>query len=139
MKTNTNLIPFTSLTDPFFDFFSAPQRLWPELNQMKTDVKEFDDHFLIEAELPGFQKEEIRVHIEDDCLVIEAEHTEEKEKEKEKFICRERKMQSFARRFILNPGTTENDIECVYENGILKITVKKAEEKKEEKRLIEIK
>lgn len=110
-----------SLARAFFDepFFSEKAKIVP----FKTDVKKTGDGYLLEAELPGFNKEEIVIDLEGDVLTIKAEHkTEEKEEKAENFIRVERSHSSYERRFDVSEIDTDK-IDAKYENGILSLNM----------------
>lgn len=88
------MIPFgrmnTSWNDLFDDF---ERRMFPadrsELPAFRTDIRDEGDHFLLEADLPGFRKEDIDLHLQNGVLTITARHQEEHEEKKEgKYLCR---------------------------------------------------
>lgn len=108
---------------------------------MKTDIKESDNGYEMDVELPGYKKEEIAAHIDNGCLVITAEKTVNKDdKNKEgKVIRQERYVGSMTRRFYVGDDIKEEDIKAKFEDGILKISVPKKEAPQvEEKKTIAI-
>lgn len=120
-------------TDPFFNDH--------ESKAMKTDIKEKDDEYQIDIELPGYQKENIKMDIEDGYLTIHAEiDTDNEEKEEGKFVRRERYIGSCSRSFYVGDEVKSEDIKAAFRNGVLKIEIPKVEEKKElpEKKYIQI-
>ncbi len=101
-----------------------------------VDVRETGDKYLIEAELPGFSEKEIEVQVEDNVLSISArkEVSEEKDKKdskrEDKFLLKERKLESFSRRFSLPRDVDFEHIDGNYRNGVLTLSLdKKAETK----------
>ncbi len=90
------------------------------LASCKTDIKDEGDKFVLEAELPGFEKEDIKLDLDGDNLVITAEHnTENDEKDKDgKYIRRERSYGSYQRSFDVSAVDVDR-IEAEYKNGIL--------------------
>lgn len=110
-----------SLGRAFFNepFFSEKAKIVP----FKTDVKKTENGFLLEAELPGFNKEEIAIDLEGDVLTIKAEKkTEEKEEKEENFIRIERSHSTYERCFDVSEIDTEK-IDAKYENGILTLNM----------------
>ena len=109
---------------------------------MNTDVKEFDDRYELEFELPGFKKEDIQAELKDGYLIGNAKHQDNKdEKDKDgKYIRKERYYGSYQRSFYVGNGVTQDDIKGGFENGILTLTVPKKEAKPavEEKKYISI-
>ena len=90
----------------------------------RTDIIEAEDKYILEAELPGFEKDEIKLDINGDLLVITAEHKTEENAEEIKYIRRERNKGSYKRSFDISDVDAEN-IDAEYKNGILAITLPK--------------
>lgn len=122
-----------SIFDDFFDDF-------PTLNKgglMNTDIKEGEKTYIFEIDLPGFNKEDIKVSIKNNYLTIEAKKEKETESNDEKYIRRERSYGAYRRSYYVgNVGMEE--LNAKYENGILKIEVPK-EPKEEETKYLDIK
>ena len=100
-------------------------------NMMKTDVREHDDHFEVDIDLPGFKKDELSLELKDGYLVITAAKgldKDEKEKKTGKFVRRERYAGSMSRSFYVGEDIKEEDIHAKYEGGVLKLNVPKLEE-----------
>ena len=96
-------------------------------NMMKTDIRETDDSYEVDIDLPGFKKDEISATLEDGYLTISAAKGLDKdEKDKEgKYIRQERYAGAMSRSFYVGNAITQEDIKAKYENGILKLTVPK--------------
>ncbi len=109
---------------------------------MKTDVIEKDNCYELEAELPGFNKEDITIDLKNDLLTISATHSENNdEKDKEgKYIRRERRSSSYQRSFRVE-GLKPEDLIAQYRNGVLTVNIPKKEAlpEKEEATKIEVK
>ena len=108
---------------------------------MKTDIKENKDNYLIDIDLPGYEKEDIKIHIEDGYLNIVAKtNSENEEKEKGRFLRKERYFGECSRSFYIGEQVTEEDIKASFRNGTLELEIPKKEEKKviPEKKYIEI-
>ncbi len=108
---------------------------------MKTDIKEKKDSYSIEIDLPGYEKEDIKVHLEDGYLNIHAKTSSENEdKDEGKFVRKERYYGECSRSFYVGDDITENDISASFKNGTLKLEIPKKEEKKTlpEKKYIQI-
>ena len=125
--------------DNFFndDFFKTG-RYSNGTNLMNTDIKEYDDHYDMQLELPGFNKDDIKVNLKDGNLTIEAEHKEskdEKDSETGKYIRRERYFGKVKRSFYVGKNIKDEDIYARFDNGILHLNVPKA---KPESRSIDI-
>ena len=101
---------------------------------MKTDVKEKEDCFELEMDLPGFEKDEIQISLDDGYMTVNAVKgldKDEKEKDSGKYIRRERYVGSCSRSFYVGEDLTEEDIKAEFKHGILKLTVPKKDLKKE--------
>ena len=103
----------------------------------KTDIKENDENFIIEAELPGLEKDDITLEIEDDRMTISVQEENEIEEETEDYIRKERRTGNYQRSFRIN-NVNEDAIEAEYNNGILKVTLPKEEPGKSRRREIDI-
>ena len=105
-------------------------------NMMKTDVKETENGYEVSIDLPGFKKDEVKIHLDHGYLTIAAAKGLDKDEEdkKGKYIRRERYAGSMSRSFYVGEHVTEKDIHPKYENGILRFTVPKEEAKTVEKK-----
>lgn len=114
-----------------------------ECTGMKTDVIEEDHSYRLEAELPGFNKEDIGVDLKDGVLTINASHKDNNDEKNDegKYVRRERKEMSYQRSFTVGEQITPEDINAKYENGVLTLTIpkKEIEQKTEEAKRIEVK
>lgn len=112
-----------------------------EKNLMKTDVRETDDSYEIDIDLPGFKKENISVRLDNGYLTIRAAKELDKEKgdKESKYIRRERYSGSCSRSFFVGEGVTQEEIRARFEDGILRLTVPKKDRKHvEEEKFISI-
>ena len=110
---------------------------------MKTDVKELENEFKVEIDLPGFDKSDIRIELEDGSLTVSASKEEKKEEKDEKngrYIRRERYVGACKRTFYVGEALTEEDIKAAFDKGVLTITIPKKElvPEKPEKKVIAI-
>lgn len=117
--------------DNFFDDFPTTTK-----GLMTTDIKERTNSYIFEVDLPGFNKDDIKVSIKNNYLTIEATKDQTEENKDEKFIRRERQFGSYRRSYYVGNVEMEN-LNAKYENGILSIEVPK--EKKIETKYLEIK
>lgn len=101
-------------------------------NMMKTDVKEMEDSYEVDVDLPGFKKDEIKLELNDGYLTISTEKTLEKDKENEKgkMLRQERYSGVMQRSFYVGDHITEEDVKASYENGVLHVIVPKKEARK---------
>ena len=103
-----------------------------------VDIREDADHFYVEAELPGFKKEEVDITLENQTLTIAAERREEKNgngggQNKGEHLLRERRYTRFLRSFTLPPTVNEQSVNAKLADGVLTITLNKREETKPRK------
>ena len=115
-------------------FFGAYDR---SMSEFKTDIIDNGGSYLLQAELPGYSKEEISLKLDDNYLTIKAEKKEENEEKKENFVRRERRYGSYSRSFDITGIDAEN-ITASYNNGVLDVTLPKVVETKKEPKQIEI-
>ena len=131
-----DMVPFTSrytspkIWDPFREFFGTVVR------SAATDIKEENDAFLIETELPGFDKSEIAVSVKEGVLTIKAEHNGEKTGD-EGYLRRERTWETVERSFEVS-GVDTAGIKASYVNGVLTVTLPKLPEIIPEQHQIEV-
>jgi HSP20 family protein len=121
-----------SLFDNFDNFFT---HYYEKFDFMKTDIIERDNEYLIDVELPGFEKSDITVEYENKYLTVTAER-KAKEVDGDKVLRRERTMSS--KRSYYVDGIDESALKAKYDAGILTITLPKLQPKKPEKLGIEI-
>lgn len=107
------------------------------VGEIRTDITDNGDSFSLEADLPGFNKDDIKVDLEDDRLTIKAERHSEKEEKKDGCIRRERSFGTFTRSFDVSGIDTAN-ISAAYTDGVLTLTLPKRPELVPENRTIAI-
>ncbi len=100
-------------------------------NMMKTDVKETENGYEVAIDLPGFKKDEVKIHLDHGYLTIAAAKGLDKDEEdkKGKYIRRERYAGSMSRSFYIGEGVKQSDIHAKYEDGILKLDIPKQDKK----------
>lgn len=129
---------FNAFDDFDREFFGdRANRMMPQVrNGFSTDIKETENGYLLEAELPGFKKEDIGIDITKDYLTISAKHEENKDEKNEegKFIRKERYSGSYSRSFSI-AGIDADNISAEYTDGILKVCMPKKTESQETRRL----
>ena len=126
------MLPFERGNDNTFDTFDRFMRNFFDnsnttLPAFRTDIRDAGDKFILEAELPGFDKEDIHLDLKDGILTIAAEHKENADQKDDKgnYIRRERRYGSFSRSFDVT-GIDENGITAAYKNGVLELSLPKA-------------
>lgn len=105
----------------------------------KTDIRDTGKEFVLEAELPGFDKSDIGIDVKDGYLTITATHSEENDEKDKKgnYLRRERSYGSMTRSFDVSE-IEENAITASFNNGVLELILPKKEDKAEVSRKIEI-
>ena len=101
-------------------------------NMMKTDVRETDDSYEVDIDLPGFKKDEVNAQLHDGYITISAAKgldKDEKDKKTGKYIRRERYAGSMMRSFYVGDEIKQEDIHAKFENGILQLSIPKKEAK----------
>ncbi len=130
--------PFDSLQRDFDSVFgrlvnngrsAEGQRLSP----YGVDVREDADNLYVEADLPGFVKDEIDVTMEKQTLTIAAQKAHRAEEKKSEWLLNERRYSRFQRSFTLPSTVSDQTVNAKLENGVLSITLKKREESKPRK------
>ena len=125
------------------DFGNVDRKLYGKHagREMLTDVRDHEDHYEVEIDLPGFKKDQIQVELHDGTLTITAQKgLEQNEKNSEgKYVRQERYSGMMSRSFYVGENMTEEDIKAKFEDGVLKLNIPKKEEKKlPEKKVIMI-
>ena len=94
---------------------------------MKTDIQETDEGYVINVDLPGFKKDELKVELQNGYLTISAEKALKKDEENTqgKLIRQERYSGAMQRSFYVGSSITEEDVRCAYENGVLTVSLPK--------------
>ena len=116
------------------EFFGKKNPLYGKhaKNLMKTDVRETDDAYEVDIDLPGFKKDEVTAELKDGYITISASKgldKDEKDKKTGKYIRKERYAGSMSRSFYVGKHVTVEDVHPKYESGILSFSVPKAEAK----------
>ncbi len=134
--------PFREMEDLERRFFEEPFGAFfrsGDIAEFKTDITDEGDSYVLEADLPGFDKKDIHLDLSDNTLTINAErHSEHEEKgKKEKYVRVERSYGRYSRQFDVSSIDTEN-IKAKYDNGVLTLTLPKKQEALPEARHLEI-
>ncbi len=127
------MVPFDHSDSNLFDTFDTFARDFfrganTTLPAFRTDIRELDGKYVLEAELPGFNKEDIALDVKDGILTITAEHHESSEDKDDKgsYLRRERRFGSFTRSFDIT-GIDESGITAAYKNGVLELILPKSQ------------
>lgn len=129
-----NLFDDDWMSFPFeSDFWGKKNPLYGKRakNMMKTDIREHEDGYEVDIDLPGFKKDEISVQLEDGYLTVSASKGLDKDEEdkKGKYIRKERYAGAMQRSFYVGNALTQEDVKAKYENGILRLSIPKKDEK----------
>ena len=135
------MIPRRRDFDLFDEMFRDPFFNEEESKLMKTDIKEKKDKYIIDIDLPGYEKEGIKIEIQDGYLTVHASiNKEENDEEKGKYVRKERYAGECSRNFYVGDNIKEEDVKAKFKNGTLTLEIPKKEERKEllEKKYIPI-
>ncbi len=141
-RKNNEIQRYNSLFDIdriFENFFNDTvfPSLYSNSSHMRVDIRETEKDYILEADLPGVEKEDINIEIHDNRLTISVQSDEKKEEQKGNYIRRERRLSSMVRTFAID-NIQSDKISAKYENGVLVLTLPKKEEAKPKGRKINI-
>lgn len=138
VKVNNNGHRLSSLVDGFFqDFPTTFGREWNTAFP-PTNIHETADAFHLELSVPGRNKEDFKLAIENGFLTISFEKKEENKTEDYKTVRKEFSFKSFKRSFNLDDQVNTDGIQAKYENGVLKLLLPKKEQQKESTKQINV-
>lgn len=129
------------LFEDLMDFAAPRMHRGSAGNVMRTDIRETDNGYELDIDLPGFKKEDLKLELKDGYLTVNAETKTDKDEQDNngRYVRRERYYGSMSRSFYVGENLTEEDIRAKFEDGILKLSVPKEQPKKvEEKKYIAI-
>ncbi|MCC2680018.1 MAG: low molecular weight heat shock protein [Pseudobdellovibrio sp.] len=117
--------------DLFNDFDRAVNAMTSTVTtQVNCDIHETDDHYLVSFDMPGVKKEDIKIDLQGNRLIVSGERRREHNENRKSTLWYERSYGKFERTFVL-PSTIEADnIEAQYEDGVLNVALPKAEKAK---------
>ena len=120
--------------EPFAPFFRSG-----DIAEFKTDITDEGDHYVLEADLPGFDKKDIHLDLSDNTLTINAErHSQHEENDKrQKYVRVERSYGRYSRQFDVSSVDTDG-IKAKYENDVLSLTLPKKQQALPESKHLEI-
>lgn len=138
-RRNNKLRHKNNYADTFVDEFFNSDFFSPALmnNSFNVDVKETEESYLIEADLPGVNRESIDLEYENNYLTISATRNDTLEEKQDNYVRRERRYGEFKRSFYVD-DVEENKIDAVFNDGVLKITLPKQKNGRPNKRKIDI-
>lgn len=123
------LMPFGTIrNNPFHELDKLEKQLFgdfgSDFSQFRTDIIEKPDKYVLKADLPGFEKKDIKVDLKGDTLTITAQHDESKEDHHGNYLRRERRSGSYTRSFSV-AGIQADGIDAEYKSGVLTVTLPK--------------
>jgi HSP20 family protein len=136
ISTRNDFLDLNSFFDNFFTdsltsgFFQASQPI-------KADIRETDKEYILEADMPGVKKEDIRLELRDGVLTVGVEHNEEADETRENYIRKERRYGSYSRSFQVD-GVKQENVTAAYKDGVLTVNLPKTEETKPRTHRIDI-
>lgn len=135
VQNKPNSLGFMDDFDRFMNNFwdIAPLRREEQRKVPSVDVRETDNEYILEAELPGYGEEDVDVNVDNHVLHLSSKKEEDRTEEKKDYIMRERRSYSFSRSFVLPENVNEDKIKGTFKNGVLTLTMPKREEKKPKK------
>ncbi|MGI6326273.1 MAG: Hsp20/alpha crystallin family protein [Saccharofermentanales bacterium] len=133
---NRDIFDFDRLINSFFNDSVFPS-YFSQSGQMKVDIRDEGDSFVLETDLPGIKKENINIEIDEDRLTIAVNQEEQDEETRDNYLCRERRSCVMRRSFNIDRVDADN-VSATFENGLLTLTLPKLEPAKPIGRKIEI-
>ena len=134
------MIPRRNDFDLFDKMFNDQFFTRSESKLMRTDIKDKKDHYELEVDLPGYEKENIKIELSDGYLTINASMNKETDEDKDSsYVHKERYVGECSRSFYVGDNIKEEDIKASFKNGTLKLTFPKNDQPKlEGKKYIDI-
>ena len=129
-----NIMKRENLFNNYFNGFDFP--MFREYQFMRSDIYELDNRYVIDIDLPGFSKDNIRINYDNGYITISAIKNEEK-RSLDKYVRKERFIGEIKRSFYIG-DKKEQDIRATYKNGVLNITFPKEELNRKNKKNIAI-
>ena len=133
------LVPRKDFFDEMFSFGDMDS-FWnrKENKFMKTDIKEKDGRYILEIDVPGYDKDNIKIELENGYLVVTAENNKSNEENEDGYIHQERFFGTCCRSYYVGKNVKQEDIKASFKNGILILSFPKEKEKLQEKKYIAI-
>jgi len=129
--TESSLYNFDSMWNRMFEGYMNDEVVgW---NAPAVDVRETEEDFVVEMDLPGRTEKDLNVEVKDNVLTISSLKEEAKDVKENGYILRERREASFTRSFRLPRGVDAGKIQAAFKNGVLELHVPKAPEAKPQK------
>ncbi|MBO7293683.1 MAG: Hsp20/alpha crystallin family protein [Clostridia bacterium] len=125
--------------DPFREFENLERRFFSgaSLPELRIDIREVEEAYILEADLPGYRKEDISIEIEGQYMSVRAERTTDGKSEEERYLRSERSFGAVERTFYLG-GVDIDGLVASYENGVLRVKMPKKKAPEREKKTVQI-
>lgn len=136
LARRNDIFDVRSMFDEFFNDSFSPAFPF-QGTSVRADIRETEKEYIIDAEIPGVKKEDIKLELRDDVLTIAVEHDETVNEERNNFIRKERRYGSISRSFYVENVKNEG-VTAKYENGVLTINLPKSDEAHSRKHSIDI-
>ncbi|MCK5085907.1 MAG: Hsp20/alpha crystallin family protein [Melioribacteraceae bacterium] len=130
---------FHDTIQKYFEDFSLTRSSLRETFSPKIDISEEKNQIIVEAEIPGVNKEDLKITLQDNILTLEGEKKKEDQEKEKNFYRVERTYGSFKRSFNLPYDVDSEKVEAKFEDGLLMISLQKFEEKKKIEKNIKLK
>jgi HSP20 family protein len=127
--------PSSIFSDDFMDNMLVPRLDWRQ-EQTNLEMYEDDDNVVVKLAIPGYKEEEIDISVEDNVLTISGNTREEEEDTSKKYYYKGLKTESFSRSITLPVRVKSDNADAEMKNGVLHVTLPKAEESKASKIMI---
>ena len=125
IRRNGGFYPRMTLFDNFVNNFISDESYEDNQRMMAIDIKEEDDKFIVEANLPGFTKKNIKMSVDNNELIIEANREETKEEKKDSYCRCERYKGNYRRTFSLSDHVDKDKIDAKFKDGVLSLMIPK--------------
>jgi HSP20 family protein len=136
LSTRPDPFDLESVFDNFFNDAFTPA-FFRTGHPIRADIRETDKEYVIEADMPGIKKEDIRLDLRDGVLTIGVEHSEQVDEKKENYIRKERRYGSCSRSFSVD-GVNQEGVTAKYNDGVLTVNLPKMAETKPKSHRIDI-
>ena len=136
IATRNDLFDFESIFDNFFNDSFTPA-FFTAAHPIKADIRETEKEYVMEADMPGVRKEDIKLELRDGVLTVGMEHNENTDEKRDNYIRKERRYGSYYRSFSLD-GVNQEGVTAKYNDGVLTVNLPKSAEAKPKTHRIDI-
>ncbi len=132
-QQNFNITPFVNFLDQVLSSGKLPQQNFTKIKDIKFEVKEKDNQYLVHFDLPGVKKEEVSIEVEDNVLKVSVERKQDFDEQNEKIIHSERYYGKMERLLRFNEFLDSENISASYKDGVLNLILPKKVQSKSKK------